>query len=60
MISINAPPVIIKGENAEIEVLLSSFRSKSEVNVTIHSKEKLLGSKTLNLSGEAVLTKLGS
>ena len=47
IVSINAPPVIIKGENAEIEVLLSSFGVQNQrVNVTIHSKEKLLGSKT--------------
>ena len=46
IVSINAPPVIIKGENAEIEVLLSSFGVQNQrVNVTIHSKEKLLGSK---------------
>ena len=51
IVSINAPPVIIKGENAEIEVLLSSFGVQNQrVNVTIHSKEKLLGSKTLSLS----------
>ena len=46
IVSINAPPVIIKGENAEIEVLLSSSGIQNQrVNVMIHSKEKLLGSK---------------
>jgi len=59
IVSINAPPVIIKGENAEIEVLLSSFGIKNQrVNVMIHSKEKLLGSKTLNLSGEGSIDKI--
>ena len=59
IVSINAPPVIIKGENAEIEVLLSSFGVQNQrVNVTIHSKEKLLGSKTLNLSGEGSIDKI--
>ena len=59
IVSINAPPVIIKGENAEIEVLLSSFGVQNQrVNVTIHSKEKLLGSKTLSLSGEGSIDKI--
>jgi len=59
IVSINAPPVIIQGENAEIEVLLSSFGVKNErVNVTIHSEEKLLGSKILNLSGEGSIDKI--
>ena len=59
IVSINAPPVIIKGENAEIEVLLSSFGIQNQrVNVMIHSKEKLLGSKTLNLSGEGSIDKI--
>ena len=59
IVSINAPPVIIKGENAEIEVLLSSFGVQNQkVNVTIHSKEKLLGSKIMNLSGEGSIDKI--
>ena len=59
IVSINAPPVIIKGENAEIEVLLSSFGVQNQrVNVTIHSKDKLLGSKTLTLSGEGSIDKI--
>jgi len=59
IVSINAPPVVIKGENVEIEVLLSSFGVQNQrVNVTIHSKEKLLGSKTLNLSGEGSIDKI--
>ncbi|MEL1223978.1 MAG: hypothetical protein VW522_06985, partial [Candidatus Neomarinimicrobiota bacterium] len=59
IVSINAPPVIIKGENAEIEVLLSSFGVQNhKVNVTINSKEKLLGSKVLNLSGDGSIDKI--
>ena len=51
--SINAPPVILKGENAEIEVFVSSYGIVNErVNVTLYSEEKLLGSKILTLSGE--------
>ena len=57
--SINAPPVIIKGENIEIEVLVSSYGIiNKRVNVTINSKEKLLGSKILNLSGNGSIDKI--
>ena len=57
--SIDAPPVIIKGENIEIEVLVSSYGIiNKRVNVTINSKEKLLGSKILNLSGNGSIDKI--
>ena len=57
--SINAPPVIIKGENIEIEVLVSSYGIiNKRVNVTINSKNKLLGSKILNLSGNGSIDKI--
>lgn len=53
ILSINAPPVIIKGENAEIDVLVSSYGIVDQrVNVTLHSYGRLLGSKVLMLSGE--------
>jgi len=59
IVSINAPPVIIQGENVEIEVLLSSFGVENQrVNVTMNSKEKLLGSKILTLSGEGSIDKI--
>ena len=53
ILSVNAPPVILKGDNAEIEVFVSSYGIVNErVNVTLYSEEKLLGSKILTLSGE--------
>ena len=59
IVSINAPPVIIQGENVEIEVLLSSFGVENQkVNVTMNSKEKLLGSKILTLSGKGSIDKI--
>jgi len=59
ILSINAPPVIIKGENAEIEVLVTSYGIVDQrVNVTLYSYGKLLGSKILLLSGEGSLNKI--
>jgi len=59
ILSINAPPVIIKGENAEIDVLVSSYGIIDQrVNVTLHSYGRLLGSKVLMLSGEGSINKI--
>tara|TARA_B100001758_G_scaffold46825_1_gene37608 strand:- start:1952 stop:4057 length:2106 start_codon:yes stop_codon:yes gene_type:complete len=59
IIATNSPPVIIKGENVEIEVLVSSYGiQEKRVNVTINSKGKLLGSKLLNLSGQGSIDKI--
>ena len=59
ILSINAPPVIIKGENAEIEVFVTSYGIVDQrVNVTLYSYGKLLGSKILLLSGEGSLNKI--
>ena len=59
ILSINAPPVIIKGENAEIEVLVTSYGIVDQrVNVTLYSYGKLLGSKILLLSGEGSINKI--
>ena len=59
IVATNSPPVIIKGENVEIEVLVSSYGiSEKRVNVTINSKGKLLGSKLLNLSGQGSIDKI--
>ncbi|MFL2982977.1 MAG: hypothetical protein ACJZ12_01125 [Candidatus Neomarinimicrobiota bacterium] len=59
ILSINAPPVIIKGESAEIEVLISSNGIKNQkANVTLYLKGKLLGSKVLVLSGEGSINKI--
>jgi len=59
ILSINAPPVILKGDNAEIEVSVSSYGIQNKrVNVTLYSGEKLLGSKILTLSGEGSINKI--
>ena len=59
ILSINAPPVIIKGENAEIEVFVTSYGIVDQrVNVTLYSYGKLLGSKILLLSGEGSINKI--
>ena len=53
--SIEAPPVIIKGENAELEVIVSSSGEiNQKLNTTLFSGKKLLGSKIITLSGKGI------
>ena len=50
--SIDAPPVIIKGENAELDVTISSMgQINQKLNITLFSEKKLLGSKIISISG---------
>ena len=53
--SIEAPPVIIKGENAELEVIVSSSGEiNQKLNTTLFFGKKLLGSKIITLSGKGI------
>ena len=57
--SIDAPPVIIKGENAEIQVkIISQGDVNQRLNVTLRSDKKLLGSKVMGLKGKGSLNKV--
>ena len=57
--SVNAPPVIIKGENAEIQVvIISQGDINQRLNVTLRSDKKLLGSKVIGLKGKGSLNKV--
>ena len=50
--SIDAPPVVVKGEKIDLDVLISSFGNISErVNVTLFHGDRLIGSKVINVSG---------
>jgi len=51
--SIEAPPVIIKGENAELNVtVLSTGDINQKLNITLSSGKKLLGSKIITAKGK--------
>ena len=57
--AIHAPPVIIKGENADLDVTIASHGSIDErLNVTLYSGNKLIGSKVITVSGEGSLDKV--
>ena len=57
--SIDAPPVIIKGENADIDVIIASHGTVNErLNVTIYSGKKLVGSKVVTVSGDGSLDRV--
>ena len=57
--SIDAPPVIIKGENAELDVTVSSHGAMNQrLNVTLYSGKKLLGSKVVPVSGEGSMERI--
>ncbi len=57
--SVDAPPVIIKGENAEIQVLIISHGNINQrLNVTLRSDKKLLGSKVMGITGNGSLNKV--
>ena len=50
--SIDAPPLLIKGEEADLHVKISSYGIVNERgNVTLYHDNKLIGSKVINISG---------
>jgi len=54
--SIDVPPVIIKGENMDLDVTISSHGVLNDkLNVTLYSDEKLIGSKTVTVYGNGSL-----
>lgn len=57
--SIEAPPVIIKGEEAELNVSIMSYgKLKERANVTLYDNKKLIGSKVITLSGNGTKEKV--
>jgi len=52
--SIDSPPLIVKGQNVNIDVIISSIGNINErVNVNLFDeKNKLIGSKLINISGQ--------
>ena len=57
--SIDAPPVIIKGENANLEVAISSHgTSNQRLNITLYEGSKLLGSKVIPASGQGGIDRI--
>ena len=57
--SIDTPPVIIKGENAELNVTVSSHGAMNQrLNVTLYLGKKLLGSKVVSVSGEGSIERV--
>ncbi len=57
--SIEAPPVIIKGEEAELDVTILSYgKLKERANVTLYDKKKLIGSKVITLFGKGTKEKV--
>ena len=50
--SIQAPPVIIKGDKADLDVTISSYgKIQERLNVTLYSGSKLVGSNLVHVSG---------
>ena len=57
--SIDAPPVIIKGENAELVVHITyNGNSNKKLNITLYSQNKLMGSKVISSSGNNSIDKV--
>ena len=57
--SIDAPPVIIKGENAELVVSITySGDPNKKLNITLYSQNKLMGSKVISSSGNNSVDKV--
>ena len=57
--SVDAPPVIIKGENAELIVSITySGDPNKKLNITLHSQDKLMGSKVISASGNNSVDKV--
>ena len=57
--SIDAPPVIIKGENAQLTVSITySGEPSKKLNITLYSQNKLVGSKVISASGNNSIDKV--
>ena len=57
--AIDAPPVIIKGENADLDVTISSHGTLNErLNITLYLGKKLVGSKVETVSGDGSLERV--
>lgn len=57
--SVDVPPVIIKGENAELIVSITyNGDSNKKLNITLYSDEKLMGSKVISASGNNSINKI--
>ncbi|MAI87344.1 MAG: hypothetical protein CMF99_09450 [Candidatus Marinimicrobia bacterium] len=57
--SIDAPPVIIKGESAELIVSITySGDPNKKLNITLYSQNKLMGSKVISSSGNNSVDKV--
>ena len=57
--SIDAPPVIIKGENAELIASITySGDPNKKLNITLYSQNKLMGSKVISSSGNNSVDKV--
>ena len=57
--SIEAPPVIIKGEEAALDVSIMSYgKLKERANVTLYDNKKLIGSKVITLYGNGTKEKV--
>ena len=57
--SIDAPPVIIKGENAELTVSITyNGDPNKKLNITLYSQNKLMGSKVISSSGNNSVDKV--
>ena len=57
--SIDAPPVIIKGENAELVVSITyNGNPNKKFNITLYSQDKLMGSKVISSSGNNSIDKV--
>ena len=57
--SIDAPPVIIKGENAELTVSITyNGKPNKKFNITLYSQDKLMGSKVIFCSGNNSVDKV--
>ena len=57
--SIDAPPVIIKGENAELVVYITyNGNPNKKLNITLYSQNKLMGSKVISSSGNNSIDKV--
>ncbi len=57
--SIDVPPVVIKGEDIDLDVTISSYGILNEkLNVTLFSDEKIVGSKMVTVYGNGSLEKV--
>ena len=57
--SIDSPPVIIKGKNAELTASITySGKPNKKLNITLYSQNKLMGSKVISSSGNNSVDKV--